>query len=180
MSEQLVYMFDLIKGLFRSLVQFCLNGSFIYLLLLKVCSDSLYNFVWTARLYVCFITVLFRYLVQFCLNSLFICFFCHNSSVHVLVYRCLSRSFIYLMSSEVCSGLYVLLSEQIIHHIFVVIRGAFRSLWIIVWTDLYIFPEYNLQDATFLGLFISVRRSTCFRRFFRPSSAAQNCTYSAR
>jgi len=28
--------------------------------------------------------------------------------------------------------------------------------------------------------FISVRRSTCFRRFFRPSSGAQNCTYSIR
>ena len=30
------------------------------------------------------------------------------------------------------------------------------------------FSEYNQQDATFLNLFISVRRSTCFRRFFRP------------
>jgi len=29
-------------------------------------------------------------------------------------------------------------------------------------------------------LFISVRRSTCFRRFFRPSSGAQYCTYSVR
>jgi len=28
--------------------------------------------------------------------------------------------------------------------------------------------------------FISVRRSTCFRRLFHPSSAAQNCTYSVR
>jgi hypothetical protein len=34
--------------------------------------------------------------------------------------------------------------------------------------------------VTFLNLFISVRRSTCFRRFFRPSSGAQNCTYSVR
>ena len=32
----------------------------------------------------------------------------------------------------------------------------------------------------FSNLFISVRRSTCFRRFFRPSSGAQNCTYSVR
>ena len=30
----------------------------------------------------------------------------------------------------------------------------------------YRFSEYNGQDATFLNLFISVRRSTCFRRFF--------------
>jgi len=26
------------------------------------------------------------------------------------------------------------------------------------------------------NLFISVKRSTCFRRFFRPSSGTQNCT----
>jgi len=37
--------------------------------------------------------------------------------------------------------------------------------------------EYNQQDATFHNLFISVRRSTCFRRVFRPSSGVQNCTY---
>jgi len=40
-----------------------------------------------------------------------------------------------------------------------------------------IFTQYNHQDATFLNLFISVRRSTCFRRVFRPASGAQNCTY---
>jgi len=43
-----------------------------------------------------------------------------------------------------------------------------------------ILAEYNQQDATFLNLFIYVRRSTCFRRFFRPSSGALNCTYSVR
>jgi len=43
-----------------------------------------------------------------------------------------------------------------------------------------IFAEYSQQDATFHNLFISVRRSTWFRRVFRPSSGAQNCTYSAR
>ena len=42
-----------------------------------------------------------------------------------------------------------------------------------------IFAEYK-QDATFLNLFISVRRSTCFRWGFRPSSGAQNLTYSVR
>jgi len=42
-----------------------------------------------------------------------------------------------------------------------------------------IFSEYNQQAATFLNLFISVRRSTCFRRVFSPSGA-QNCTYSVR
>jgi hypothetical protein len=44
----------------------------------------------------------------------------------------------------------------------------------------YMFAEYNQRDATFHNLFISVGRSTCFRRFFRPSSGAQNCTYSVR
>ena len=43
-----------------------------------------------------------------------------------------------------------------------------------------IFAEYNQQDATFHSLFISVRRSTCFRWVFRPSSGAQNCTYRVR
>jgi len=43
-----------------------------------------------------------------------------------------------------------------------------------------IFADYNQQDGTFLNLFISVRRSTCFRRFFRPSPGAQNFTYSVR
>jgi len=32
----------------------------------------------------------------------------------------------------------------------------------------YTFAEYNQRDAKFHNLFISVRRSTCFRRFFRP------------
>jgi len=43
-----------------------------------------------------------------------------------------------------------------------------------------IISEYNQQDASFLNLFISVRRSTCFRRFHRPSSGDWNCTYSVR
>jgi hypothetical protein len=32
----------------------------------------------------------------------------------------------------------------------------------------------------FLDLFISINCSTCFRWFLRPSSGAQNCTYSVR
>ena len=63
----------------------------------------------------------------------------------------------------------------------------FHSEWIRRYAALFIpdckqvhkiFSEYNQQDATFHNLFISVRRCTCFRRFFRPSSGAQNCTYS--
>jgi len=40
--------------------------------------------------------------------------------------------------------------------------------------------EHNQQDATFHNLFISLRRSTCFRRVLCPSSGAQNCTYKVR
>jgi len=43
-----------------------------------------------------------------------------------------------------------------------------------------LFAEYNQQDAPFHNLFISLRLSACFRRVFRPSSGAQNCTYSIR
>jgi len=32
--------------------------------------------------------------------------------------------------------------------------------------------NYSQQDATFLNIFIFYRRSTCFRRFLRPSSGA--------
>jgi len=38
-----------------------------------------------------------------------------------------------------------------------------------------IFSQYNQQDAMFHNLFISVRRSACFRWVFCPSSGAQNC-----
>ena len=38
--------------------------------------------------------------------------------------------------------------------------------------------KYNQQDATLHNLFISVKWCTCFRRFLRPSSGAQNCIYS--
>jgi len=42
-----------------------------------------------------------------------------------------------------------------------------------------------LQSTTnkmqrFLNLFISINCPMCFRRFHRPSSGAQNCTYSIR
>ena len=42
------------------------------------------------------------------------------------------------------------------------------------------FAQYNQWDETFHNFFISVRRCTCFRRFFYPSSGAQNCAYSVR
>ena len=46
----------------------------------------------------------------------------------------------------------------------------------------YVVVSLYLQSTTismqrFLDLFISINRSTCFRRFLPPSSGAQNCTY---
>jgi len=60
--------------------------------------------------------------------------------------------------------------------------SPFKIIWTIADRRrfLYIFAEYNQKDATFLNSFVSVRSTTCFRWFFRPSSGAQNCTYSAR
>jgi hypothetical protein len=43
-----------------------------------------------------------------------------------------------------------------------------------------IIPNYSQQDATFLEFVYFCRRSTCFKRFYRPSSGAHNCTYSFR
>jgi len=43
-----------------------------------------------------------------------------------------------------------------------------------------IITNYSQQDVTFLKFIYFYRRSTCFRRFLRPSSGAHNCTYSFR
>ena len=40
-----------------------------------------------------------------------------------------------------------------------------------------IIPNYGRQVATFLEFIYFYRRSTCFRRFLRPSSGAHSCTY---
>jgi len=37
--------------------------------------------------------------------------------------------------------------------------------------------NYSQQDAMFLEFIYFYRRSTCFRRFLRPSSGAHNCIY---
>ena len=47
-------------------------------------------------------------------------------------------------------------------------------------TNISLFAEYSQQSAMFHNSFISVRRCTYFRRVFRPSPGAQNCTYSVR
>jgi hypothetical protein len=38
--------------------------------------------------------------------------------------------------------------------------------------------KYNQQDATLYSIRYYCQCSTCFRRFLRPSSGAQNCTHS--
>jgi hypothetical protein len=43
-----------------------------------------------------------------------------------------------------------------------------------------IISNYSQRDATSLEFIYFYRRSTCFRRFLRPSSGAHNCTYSFR
>jgi len=59
-------------------------------------------------------------------------------------------------------------------------RGLYIYLTFICPCIANIFAACNQQDATFHTLFISVRHSTCFRRFFRPSSGVLNCAYSVR
>jgi hypothetical protein len=58
--------------------------------------------------------------------------------------------------------------------------SVYRSLTFIGPCIANAFADFNQQDATFHTLFISVIRSTCFRRPLRPSPGAQNCTYSVR
>jgi len=43
-----------------------------------------------------------------------------------------------------------------------------------------IITNYSQQDATVLEFIYFYKRSTCFRRFLRPSSGAHNCTHSFR
>jgi hypothetical protein len=38
--------------------------------------------------------------------------------------------------------------------------------------------KYNQQDAMLYNIIYYCQRSTCFRRFLRPSSGVQNCTHS--
>ena len=60
------------------------------------------------------------------------------------------------------------------------IWNVFLDLTLICPCIVNICAEHNQQDATFHNLFISVRRSACFGRFFLPSSGAHNRTYSVR
>jgi len=41
-----------------------------------------------------------------------------------------------------------------------------------------VFFQVYQQDATFYSILYYCQCSTCFRRFLRPSSGAQNCTHS--
>ena len=76
----------------------------------------------------------------------------------------------------ICDASYIL--ESFVHKIFT--YAVSLNLTFIGPCIANIFAENNQKDATFYNFFISVRRSTCFRRFSRPSSENQNCTYSVR
>jgi hypothetical protein len=52
-------------------------------------------------------------------------------------------------------------------------RGHWDRLSSVVTIQNAILPKCSQQDITLLNLFISIKRSTCFRRFLRPSSGAQ-------
>jgi hypothetical protein len=45
------------------------------------------------------------------------------------------------------------------------------------WVQIFSF-RYNQQDASFYSILYYCQCSTCFGRFLRPSSGAQNCTHS--
>jgi len=45
-------------------------------------------------------------------------------------------------------------------------------------SSIFLFYKYNQQDATLDNIPYCFQCSTCFRRFLRPSSGAQNCTHS--
>jgi len=55
----------------------------------------------------------------------------------------------------------------------------YYSVSLSLFNDIISSLKYDQQDVTF-SLFISINCSTGFRRFLRPSSGAQNYTYSVR
>jgi len=55
-----------------------------------------------------------------------------------------------------------------------------NSKWKLTIKTIYSQSTTNKMRLFSIYSFISVRRCTCFRRFFRPSSGAQNCTYNVR
>ena len=50
------------------------------------------------------------------------------------------------------------------------ILGEFRGRILKLFVEQYVFAACNQQDVTFHNFFISIRRLTCFRWFFCPSS----------
>ena len=58
-----------------------------------------------------------------------------------------------------------------------VLRLCRKNYFFFIITVNFIF-KYNQQDATLHKLFISVKCSTCFRRFLRPHQELKNCIYS--
>jgi hypothetical protein len=129
MSVKLVYLFVIITGLFRSLVQFCLNSSFrcVYChkssvqVLVQWCLNRSFVYLLSSEVCSCPYALLSEQTIHHTsLSSKVPSGPCESSSEQI---------FIYLMSSQVCSGPCAVTSEDI--YVFAVIRGLFRPLYII-------------------------------------------------
>jgi len=74
-----------------------------------------------------------------------------------------------------------LINSQIEEAKHIVIFIPVWSVTCVVLDSISVYSQSTINKMQrFSDLFISVRRSACFRRGFRPSSGAQNCTYSVR
>jgi len=115
-----------------------------------------------------------RYVPSFILGCFRVSLLCNRSAVlHVLGAVCLSHNC--TSSTFVCplSSLY-----SFVPQIKWVCVRYYQAPYIFQLYSIFLklidrilgnmFAEYNQQTATFHNLFISVRRSTCFRRVFRP------------
>jgi len=83
------------------------------------------------------------------------------------------------------SGTTIFCQVICIRHVNYLQNAIWRWACIVGYLAVRIRPLWGLQITAnkmqlFLNLFFFYRRSTCFRRFLRPSSGAHNCTYSFR
>ena len=102
-----------------------------------------------------------KWYLKFC-DQYFIFLVCANTHFEISVPRCLLYRIKYL-AAHTYTHMYIYFNQSVVS----------------LWTKMNSQSKTN-KMATFYNLFISVRRCTCFRRFFRPLLGAQNCTYSVR
>jgi hypothetical protein len=80
-----------------------------------------------------------------------------------------------IICEHVCFCVHIISTKTYLYRVIFLTNLLRDFLWLIS----------KIQSTTnkmqrFLDLFIFINCSTCFRRFLRPSSGAQNCTYSVR